>query len=196
MFFNGFGQFNIGFFNNGFNNMFFPQTFFFNQFMPFQMPIFNFMPAFQPFTPPVFNFSSPFNNTDTFTRTTSPLDNYDSTKGNLLLSIAKNRAVGEVGYCAKFVQEAISLAGLGACTGANAAEMADTLRLNPNFREVSKDTDVNTLPAGCVLVYDRCTRHDDEIYGHIEFTTGDGKGISDGISETLHPNPSAIFIPV
>lgn len=200
MFFNWFGQFNMGCFMGGFNNMFFPQPFLFNQFPQFPMPVFNFMPVFQPinniWNTPVFSIkSSP--NTDTFTRTTSPLDNYNATKGNLLANIAAQRAVGEVGYCAKFVQEAISIAGLGACTGANAFEMADTLRLNPNFREISKDeVDINSLPAGCILVYDKCTRHPDEIYGHIEFTRGNGEGISDGISKSLHPNPSAVFIPV
>ncbi len=35
----------------------------------------------------------------------SPLDNYNSSKGNLLVTIAENRAVGEVGYCAKFVRK-------------------------------------------------------------------------------------------
>ena len=136
-----------------------------------------------------------YTNTDSFTKS-SPLDNYNASKGNLLTNIAENRAVGEVGYCAKFVQEAIALAGLGACTGAHAYEMTNTLRYNPNFREISADTDVNTLPAGCILVYDKCSRNSDEIYGHTEFTRGDGTGISDGISSSLTPNPSAIFIPV
>lgn len=217
MFFNNFGQFNFGFFNNGFNNMFFPQTFFFNHFTPFQMPMFNFMPTFQAFslypsiwnTPPSWNVnsfswnlntpswnSSVPNNTDTFTRTSSPPDGYDSIKGNSLVNIAKSRTVGDVGYCAKFVQEAISIAGLGACAGVDAYQMADTLRSNPNFKEISKDTDVNSLPAGCVLVYDKYSRNEDEAYGHTEFTTGDGRGVSDGISDSLSPNPSAIFMPV
>lgn len=190
MFFNGFEQFNNGWFGFGFNNMFFP-NFYFPQ---IQFPTFNFMPPIQNiWNTTMFPQSS---NTDTFTKS-SPLDDYNAAKGNMLISIAENRAVGEVGYCAKFVQEAISLAGLGSCTGAHAYEMADTLRYNPNFREISsKEVDVNTLPAGCILVYNQCTRKPDEIYGHTEFTRGDGSGISDGISTTLDPNPSAIFMPV
>lgn len=184
MFFNGFGQFNMGWFNN----MFFPSF----GFTPFQFPMFNFMPPM----PSIWNTPNFPTYTDTFKKS-SPLDNYNSAKGNALVNIAENRAVGEVGYCAKFVQEAISIAGLGACTGAHAYEMANTLRYNPNFKEIStKDTDVNSLPAGCILVYDSCSRNPDEIYGHTEFTRGDGTGISDGISSTLDPNPSAIFIPV
>lgn len=205
MFFNGFGQFNMGCFMGGFNNMFFPQPFLFNQFPQFSMPIFNtpafsFMPTFQPMNN-IWNtqsYSIKFpENTDNFVRTTSPLSGYNPNKGNLLANIATQRAVGEVGYCAKFVQEAISIAGLGACTGANAYEMPNTLRLNPNFREISKENvDISSLPAGCILVYDKCSRHPDEIYGHVEFTRGNGEGVSDGISKTLSLNPSAIFIPV
>lgn len=190
MFFNGFGQFNTNYFNYGFNNMFIPNFCFQN----FHFPLFNFIqPVQNIWNTPTFTTNS---NVDTFSKS-FPLDNYNSSKGNLLVTIAENRAVGEVGYCAKFVQEAISLAGLGSCTGAHAYEMANTLRYNPNFQEIStKEIDVNTLPAGCILVYDQCTRDLDEIYGHTEFTRGDGTGISDGISTTLDPNPSAVFIPI
>lgn len=195
--------------NGCFNNMFFQQPFGFNNFMPFQMPVFNmpvfnFMPSFQPYPSysniwnpaPSFNINQS-NNTDSFVRTTSPLNDYNSSKGTLLANIAKSRVTGNSGYCAKFVQEAISLAGLGGCTRVNAHEMSNTLKYNPNFKEIStKDIDVSSLPAGCILVYGIGVRNSDEIHGHTEITTGDGKGVSDGISETLHPTPSAIFIPV
>ncbi len=207
MFINNFGEFNIGCFNSGWNNSFFPQPFSFTPTFP---QIFNFTPQFFPnfsfFNFPMFNdniWSTPpqnsFNisNTDSFVRTTSPLSNYNAAKGNILVNIANNRAVGNVGYCAKFVQEAISLAGMGECTGANANEMIGTLRANPNFKEIStKDIDVKTLPAGCILVYDKFVRNGTEPFGHVEFSRGNGSGISDGVTASLHPNPSAIFIPV
>lgn len=187
MYFGGLGQFNFGCFTGGFNNMFFPQMFNFAPFFPMQMPLFN-------YTQPA-NFWGN-SNFDTFEKTTSPLANYNAAKGKLLTNIALNRAPGETGYCAKYVQEAINLAGLGGVAFANADEMANVLRNNPNFQEISRQTDVKTLPAGCVLVYDKQVRKPDELYGHCEFTTEDHKGISDGITESLHPNPSAIFIPV
>ena len=74
----------------------------------FHFPLFNFIqPVQNIWNTPTFTTNS---NVDTFSKS-SPLDNYNSSKGNLLVTIAENRAVGEVGYCAKFVQEAISLAG-------------------------------------------------------------------------------------
>lgn len=191
MFFNGFGQFNFGWMNFGF--MPYYNSFSFN------------MPQFPFFQPQMFNFTPNWNiGFDTFTYTTKStnsdsyeLSNYNSTKGNLLANIALNRAPGEIGYCAKYVQEAINLAGLGGQTRANANQMANILRENPNFKEIStENTNVNSLPAGCVLVYDSYVRNDEETYGHTEFTTGDGHGVSDGITDTLNPNPSSIFIPV
>lgn len=186
MFFNGFGQFNFGWMNFGFTPFYNPFSFNMPQFQIFQSPVFNFTP----------DWNSGF---DTFTRSkeSSELDNYNSIKGNTLANIALNRAPGNIGYCAKYVQEAINIAGLGNYTTANADQMVNVLRQNPNFKEIStEDTDVDSLPAGCVLVYDSQVRSEDEIYGHTEFTTGDGYGVSDGITEELDPNPSAIFIPV
>ena len=75
--------------------------------------------------------------------------------------------------------------------------MPTELRKNKHFKEIpSTGIDLNKLPAGCVLVYDKGTSGVSKDFGHVEITTGDGRGISDGITEKLTIKPSNIFIPI
>ena len=74
--------------------------------------------------------------------------------------------------------------------------MSNILANNPNFKKLSSNNvNVKELPAGCVLVYDKGAQGYSKEYGHVEITTGDGRGVSDGITQNLR-KPSAIFIPV
>ena len=70
------------------------------------------------------------------------------------------------------------------------------LRGNSNFKEISVNgVNVKELPAGCVLVFEKGAQGYSKEYGHVEITIGDGRGVSDGITQNLK-TPSAIFIPV
>ena len=121
---------------------------------------------------------------------------YNSSAGARLSNYALNNSVGFTGYCAKYVKNAIAATGLGSYVNGDAWEMTSILRRNRNFREISpRGIDVNNLPAGCIVIYDRNTNGFGQ-YGHVEIATGDGRGVSDGITRRLKRNPSAIFIPV
>lgn len=121
---------------------------------------------------------------------------YSAKKGVQLAKNALSNAVGFTGYCAKFVKNAICKSNLGEYEYGNACDMTAIMRRNKNFKEINPNTvDVNNLPAGCVLVYDKGVRGYSKKYGHTEITDGNGRGISDGISHHLR-KPSAIFMPV
>jgi hypothetical protein len=98
--------------------------------------------------------------------------------------------------CARYVKMAIRDSGLGSYTNGHAYQMKSVLEKNPNFKEIPvSSVNVNDLPAGCILVFDKGTQKYSSSYGHVEITTGDGRGVSDGITRNLR-TPSAIFIPV
>ena len=144
-------------------------------------------------------------NVDTFTRTSNinyakdklSLDDYNAFKGERLANIALSNSKGWTGYCAKYVKKSIQEANLGPYLYGHAYQMTNILRHNPNFKEIStQNVDVKNLPAGCVLVYGKGVEGYSKNYGHTEITTGDGRAVSDGITQNLHKKPSAIFIPV
>lgn len=101
------------------------------------------------------------------------------------------------GYCATYVKTAIRDAGLGEYESGHAYELADILRKNKNFKEISpSEYNVNCLPAGCVLVYEKGSQNYNKSFGHTEITTGDNRAVSDGITQNLQKKPDAIFIPI
>ena len=120
---------------------------------------------------------------------------YNAAAGQRLASVAKNNSVGFTGYCARYVKTAIRDAGLGKYEYGHAYQMDDILRRNNNFREIPANTDVKSLPAGCVIVFNQGSKGYSSSYGHIEITDGNGRGISDGITRNLR-QPDAIFMPV
>jgi len=122
---------------------------------------------------------------------------YKASSGLRLAKTAMSRACGFVGRCAKYVKNAIASCGLGKYVSGNACEMTRILRNNKNFREISPaGVDLKSLPAGCVLVYGRGVSGYSSRYGHTEITTGSGKAVSDGITNNIRDNVTAIFIPV
>ena len=139
---------------------------------------------------------------DNFTKTTSNLSSntslkgYSAKAGEKLANTALQQSVGFTGFCAKYVKNAVEQAGLGNYELGHAYQMPSILRHNKNFKELSTDIDVNKLPAGCILVYDKGAEGYSKKYGHTEITTGDGRAVSDGITENLYKKPSAIFMPV
>jgi hypothetical protein len=120
---------------------------------------------------------------------------YDASAGARLAGVARDNSVGFTGYCARYVKTAISDAGLGNYEYGHAYQMDDILRRNKNFREIPASTDVRSLPAGCVLVFNQGSRGYSSSYGHTEITDGKGHGISDGVTHNLR-QPDAIFMPV
>lgn len=122
---------------------------------------------------------------------------YKASSGLRLARTAMSRARGFVGRCAKYVKNAIASCGLGRYVNGNACEMTRILRNNKNFREISPaGVDLKSLPAGCILVYGRGVSGYSSRYGHTEITTGSGKAVSDGITNNIRGNVTAIFIPV
>src|SRR5574344_187802 len=122
---------------------------------------------------------------------------YCAQKGLTLAQEAVRGIVGFVGKCAKFVKNAISRSGLGRYVNGNACDMVGIMRKNKNFREISASgVNLKNLPAGCVLVYGRGAAGYSGKYGHVEITTGTGKAVSDGVTNNLHRQPTAIFMPI
>jgi len=215
------GLFNLDY-SFGINNWFIPSNSFnFNPFINFsfpshtdyQFPLFNFSYNFWNHTPtysfpPIFSYNETTElqpkKTKTYeeknvtkTKDNSNLDGYNASAGKKLASIALNNHVGWTGYCARHVKNAISAANLGSYKMGHAYQMPSILRNNKNFKEIPTDTvDVKDLPAGCILVYDKGKEGYSRDYGHTEITTGDGRAVSDGITQNLHKKPSAIFMPV
>lgn len=125
------------------------------------------------------------------------LANYNSKAGEKLASTALRNSKGFTGYCATYVKKAIQQTGLGAYEQGHAYEMTGILRRNKNFKEISaSNVNLKSLPAGCILVYNKGAQGYSSEYGHTEITTGDGRAVSDGITTNLHKTPSAIFVPV
>lgn len=122
---------------------------------------------------------------------------YNAAAGSRLASYAMNHRVGFTGYCARYVKNAIAATGLGRYVNGDAYQMVSILRQNRNFREISPTSvNVNNLPAGCILVYGRGVQGYSSQYGHVEITTGDGRAVSDGVTNNLRNRPTAIFMPV
>ena len=124
------------------------------------------------------------------------LKEYSSERGEKLAQIALQNKTGFNKQCATYVKNAIQEAGLGSYVQGDAHRTDEILANNANFKEISVEgVNINELPAGCVLVYEKGAAGYSSEYGHVEITTGDGRGVSDGITNNLR-TPSSIFIPV
>lgn len=129
---------------------------------------------------------------------------YNADLGNRLANIAERNAskTNTVGWCARGTNDSLELAGItnGETRVASAYQEADKLAHHKNFKEVfvSRE-DLKSLPAGCVIVWDKNaagTRPSD-IHGHITITLGDGKEASDHITNTYMLNTQfRVFVPV
>lgn len=123
---------------------------------------------------------------------------YNKKKGRKLAEeIAKRSSKGGFdGYCAAHVKTAIETAGLGQKKSGDAYQLAGILKQNKNFKEISTDgLDLKSLPAGCVLVYDKGVSGYSSQYGHTEITIGDGTAGSGGITNNIRKG-ARVFIPV
>ena len=121
---------------------------------------------------------------------------YDKTKGDKLANTAAKNTVGFTHKCATYVKNAIQNSGLGAYEYGDAYECANILKRNKNFKEISTNgLDLSTLPAGCVLVYDKGVAGYSSKYGHTEITLGNGQAVSDGVTNNIRQG-ARVFVPV
>ena len=123
--------------------------------------------------------------------------NYDSAAGKRLARIAKKNSNGDSEFCADYVKKAINMAGLGPYDDTvDAYQMPDLLKNYPKFQEIStSDVNVDELPTGSILIYDKGVEGVNKDFGHVYIKTEDNKGVSGDI-EDLIPNPTSEFIPV
>ena len=147
---------------------------------------------------------------------TGSLSNYNSEKGSRIADIALRNAGFVIdpvtkkvtsrrkdpqrftGTCARHVMTSLTDAGVdgGLPRVASAYQLADTLRRNSNFQEISASTPLKDLPPGTVIVYGRGVAGYSARHGHVEIITNDGRAVSDAITDNLYRRPSQIFIPV
>lgn len=217
-----FGGFNFGFpqnNNNPFN--FEPQTVG-TKFDSFKLTDFS-LDGFEPisyvpkpleFTLPSFDFTTTASNSKTtaaYKSTASPKINpnpttsladvaqiYNKNKGvNLAQEVLKDVNPRSTGYCATYVKSAIQDAGLGSYVSGHAYQLPSILKNNKNFKEVHVAAgDLNKLPAGCVIAYDKGAANYSKTYGHCEITLGNGKAASDFITNNLRAADARVFVPV
>lgn len=126
------------------------------------------------------------------------LPNYNQALGEMLSEVAYGNRIGFRGKCARYVKNAIYEAGLGEYATGHAYQMTDILDNNPNFTRVPDEKlaeiDVKKLPPGCVIVFNRGSQNYSKSYGHVEITLGDGRAVSDGVTNNLR-QPDAVFYP-
>lgn len=122
---------------------------------------------------------------------------YCAEAGVKLAKTALNSAVGFIGYCARYVKNAIAKCGLGKYVSGDAHNLVSVMRKNKKFKEINvSGVNVKKLPAGTVVVYGKGVSGYSSKYGHVEIATGDGRCVSDGITRNPRSNPTAIFIPI
>ena len=103
---------------------------------------------------------------------------------------------GFTGYCARYVCNGLERSGLSNGMRANGTDMDNILSKNRNFRQIPTDgLDLEKLPAGCILVYEKGVSGYHRLYGHVEVTDGKGNAYSDGKTRNIRKG-AKVFIPV
>lgn len=121
---------------------------------------------------------------------------YNAQKGGELAKSAANNAIGFSNQCAKYVRFALDRTGLGNGLKGDGCDYGNILSQNKNFKEISsKGLNLSSLPAGCILVYDRGVSGYSRQYGHVEITLGNGQAVSDGVTNNIR-NGARVFVPV
>lgn len=126
---------------------------------------------------------------------------YSSSKGQALASDVYSHRVGFTGYCSRYVKNALrrtGLANLGSCNG-EGVDNAMRASGNKNFVEVkiTSREQLRSLPAGCVVVYEKGAAGYNAKYGHVEVTRGNGTAVSDGVTRNMRYSENmSVFVPV
>ena len=125
--------------------------------------------------------------------------NYNESKGARLANeVLKNASNSSHGLCARYVRIAVENTGLGGYGSGHGYQWANILKNNPNFKEINvSGSELSSLPAGCIIVYDRGDQGYSSRYGHVEITLGDGRAVSDFVNKRIKPSDRAhVFVPV
>jgi hypothetical protein len=134
--------------------------------------------------------------TTTVTTTVESYDNYNSYKGNRIADEAYYEASrrGTTGWCYNAVADAVERVTGRFLWGSHAYQAADQFNSSSHFYEVW-GRDLNTLPAGAIVVWGRGTSRS----GHISVALGNGQEASDHIASqmTYHYGgaPARVFLP-
>ena len=124
---------------------------------------------------------------------------YDPEKGKKLAQATINGlSSADKGYCARAVKTAIQNTGLGAYESGHANAMPSILRRNGNFKEVKvAPSDLDKLPAGCVLCYAPGDCGYDAEAGHTEVTDGNGNAFHFAQTCNIRQSDNVrVFVPV
>lgn len=124
--------------------------------------------------------------------------NYDGTQGAKVASYVLSHAGSSSKQaCAEYVNNAYQNTGLSIGRG-DAYTKIEDLRNNKRFKEIAvSQSELKSLPAGCVLVYPRGVAGYSPEYGHIEITLGDGRAASDFVNRNPKYDPQMkVFVPV
>ena len=124
---------------------------------------------------------------------------YDPEKGKKLAQATINGlSSADKGYCARAVKTAIQNTGLGAYESGHANAMPSILGRNANFKEVKvSPSDLDKLPAGCVLCYAPGDCGYNAEAGHTEVTDGNGNAFHFAQTRNIRESENVrVFVPV
>ena len=124
---------------------------------------------------------------------------YDPEKGKKLAQATINGlSTADKGYCARAVKTAIQNTGLGAYESGHANAMPSILGHNANFKEVKvSPSDLDNLPAGCVLCYAPGDCGYNAEAGHTEVTDGNGNAFHFAQTRNIRQSDNVrVFVPV
>ena len=124
---------------------------------------------------------------------------YNAQKGQNLSQRALSDAnSNSLGRCAAYVKDAIANCNMGSYEQGHGYQVAGILKNNKNFKEINvAPNDLNKLPAGCVIVYNKGADGYSSQYGHVEITLGNGNAASDFVNHNIRPSEDVtVFIPV
>ena len=124
---------------------------------------------------------------------------YNAQKGQNLSQRALSDAnSNSLGRCAAYVKDAIANCNMGSYEQGHGYQVAGILKNNKNFKEINvAPNDLNKLPAGCVIVYNKGAAGYSSQYGHVEITLGNGNAASDFVNHNIRPSEDVtVFIPV
>lgn len=116
---------------------------------------------------------------------------YDASKGKKLADIAYNNMDKGWGQsdCKKHVREASEKAGFGTIRGNNGVQSLDSLRRNPNYKEVSaSEISLKNIPDGTIGIFNPGSQGYNKDDGHTEIYRRNSNGKVEGISSYIVSN--------
>lgn len=114
----------------------------------------------------------------------APNDARSNPRMQKLAQVAESnaRANGTTGWCLREVNDSLETSGFNIRRQPSAYMAADELARHPDFHEVQPPSDLRSLPAGAVVVWDKGPGKPD---GHISIALGNGKEASDHIQNQI-----------